>query len=90
MNASTPTRRSHRGRGNPPVEETGAATHARLGDRIVVRGATNGVITREGEIVALHHPTGDPPYDLRWTDTGRVTLYFPGPDAYVRHVTPGS
>jgi Domain of unknown function (DUF1918) len=65
---------------------------ARAGDEIVVRGTTSGGIAREGEVVAVPHPDGSPPYDVRW-DAGRVTLYFPGPDfpgpdAYVKH--PGS
>ncbi|WP_189704886.1 DUF1918 domain-containing protein [Streptomyces anandii] len=62
--------------------------HARVGDEIVVRGTTSGVVTRDGEVVGLHHPDGSPPYDVRWADSGRVTLYFPGPDAYVRHLGP--
>ncbi|MFL4903788.1 DUF1918 domain-containing protein [Streptomyces sp. MMS24-I2-30] len=60
--------------------------HARIGDEIVVRGTTAGVVAREGEVVGLHHPDGSPPYDVRWTDDGRVTLYFPGPDAHIQHL----
>ncbi|MGI5133260.1 MULTISPECIES: DUF1918 domain-containing protein [unclassified Streptomyces] len=30
--------------------------------------------------------TAAPPYDVRWEDTDRVTLYFPGPDAYIKHL----
>ncbi|MFF9410608.1 DUF1918 domain-containing protein [Streptomyces anandii] len=57
-----------------------------MGDGIVVRGTTSGVVTRDGEVVGVHHPDGSPPYDVRWADSGRVTLYFPGPDACVRHL----
>ncbi|MFF2502961.1 DUF1918 domain-containing protein [Streptomyces sp. NPDC058067] len=66
--------------------------YARAGDEIVVRGTTAGVITRDGEIVGVHHPDGSPPYDVRWADDGRVSLYFPGQDAYIRHLShaPGS
>lgn len=40
-------------------------------------------------VVGPPHPDGSPPYDVRWADSGRVTLYFPGPDAYVRHLVTG-
>ncbi|MFF8428033.1 DUF1918 domain-containing protein [Streptomyces sp. NPDC016566] len=65
---------------------SGAPMYARVGDEIVVRGTTAGVVTRDGEVVGVHHADGSPPYDVRWTDNGRVSLYFPGPDAYVRHL----
>ena len=41
---------------------------------------------RDGRIVGLHHPDGTPPYDVEWSDTGRVALVFPGPDARVEHL----
>ncbi|GGW42184.1 hypothetical protein GCM10010503_18170 [Streptomyces lucensis JCM 4490] len=69
------------------TEGTGASMRARVGDEIVVRGTTAGVVARDGEVVGLHHPDGSPPYDVRWAENGRVTLYFPGPDAHVRHLT---
>ncbi|MFJ4621869.1 pyridoxamine 5'-phosphate oxidase family protein [Streptomyces sp. NPDC088812] len=59
---------------------------AHLGDRLVVESPSTGVVRRDGEIVGLHHDDGTPPYDVRWSDTGDVTLVFPGPDA---HVHPG-
>ncbi|MFE6664755.1 pyridoxamine 5'-phosphate oxidase family protein [Streptomyces sp. NPDC057697] len=58
---------------------------AHLGDRLVVGGPADGADRRDGEIVGLHHVDGTPPYDVRWSDTGRVTLVFPGPDALLRH-----
>lgn len=70
-------------------EATGTPARARVGDEIVVRGTTAGVIARDGEIVGLHHRDGSPPYDVRWSDSGRVTLYFPGPDACIRHLVTG-
>lgn len=60
--------------------------HAHLGDQLVVESPATGATRREGEIVALHHPDGTPPYDVRWSDTDRTTLVFPGPDARVRHL----
>ncbi|MFF8713251.1 DUF1918 domain-containing protein [Streptomyces sp. NPDC015184] len=67
-----------------PVEPR-AGLWARVGDRLIVGGATVGDEGRDGEIIGLHHMDGTPPYDVRWSDTGRVTLVFPGPDARVHH-----
>lgn len=57
---------------------------AHIGDQLVVESPTTGATRREGEIVGLHHADGTPPYDVRWSDSERVTLVFPGPDAHVR------
>ncbi|GGY88884.1 hypothetical protein GCM10010300_36240 [Streptomyces olivaceoviridis] len=54
-------------------EATGASMRTGVGD----------------EIVGLHHPDGSPPHDVRWADSGRVTLYGPGPDACIRHLVTG-
>ncbi|MFK4145350.1 pyridoxamine 5'-phosphate oxidase family protein [Streptomyces sp. NPDC004065] len=59
---------------------------AQLGDRLVVESPVTGTTRRDGEIVGLHHDDGTPPYDVRWSDSGEVTLVFPGPDAHVRHL----
>ncbi|WP_406164704.1 DUF1918 domain-containing protein [Streptomyces sp. NBC_00996] len=69
-------------------EATGTSMRAQVGDEIVVRGTTAGIVARDGEVVGLHHPDGSPPYDVRWAEDGRVTLYFPGPDACIRHLAP--
>ncbi|GAA2804649.1 DUF1918 domain-containing protein [Kitasatospora sp. CM 4170] len=58
---------------------------ASIGDRIIVEGTRPGATRRDGEIVGLHHTDGSPPYDVRWSDSGRTTEYFPGPDARVHH-----
>jgi hypothetical protein len=57
--------------------------HAFIGDRIVIRCTELGGPGRDGEIVEVERPNGRPPYRVRWSDTGRVSLFFPGPDAYV-------
>lgn len=88
MTTREPARHSDRptSRNAPGGGEGTALTHARVGDEIVVRGTTSGVVTRDGEVVGVHHPDGSPPYDVRWADSGRVvTLYCPGLDPYVRH-----
>lgn len=66
-------------------DEDRAGLWAHVGDRLIIGGATVGDAGRDGEIVGLHHADGTPPYDVRWSDTGRVTLVFPGPDARVQH-----
>ncbi|MET8946880.1 DUF1918 domain-containing protein [Streptomyces sp. NPDC004542] len=90
MSAPAPTRKDDRTVPGAGAEATGNSMRARVGDEIVVRGTAAGVVARDGEIVGLHHPDGSPPYDVRWAEDGRVTLYFPGPDAYVRHLTHAS
>ena len=62
--------------------------HARVGDRIVVAGATVGAPARDGEIVEVHGREGEPPYLVRWSDTGRESLFFPGPDSHIDHDGP--
>ncbi|WUG68938.1 DUF1918 domain-containing protein [Streptomyces sp. NBC_00457] len=63
---------------------------AQLGDVLVVESPITGVTKRDGEIVGLHHKDGTPPYDVLWSDTHRVSLVFPGPDAHVHHVEHGA
>jgi transcriptional regulator with XRE-family HTH domain len=61
---------------------------AQLGDRLVVESPVTGATRRDGEIVGLHHDDGTPPYDVRWSDTGEVTVVFPGPGAHIQHEPP--
>jgi hypothetical protein len=57
--------------------------HAKVGDRIVIGGHRAGQPDREGEVLELRHPNGEPPYLVRWGDTGHEDLFFPGPDASI-------
>jgi hypothetical protein len=41
---------------------------------------------RDGEVLEVHGPDGEPPYVVRWSDTGEEGLFFPGSDASVRHL----
>lgn len=86
MTAPAPAHKNAKTTGPFTAEATGNAMRAHVGDEIVVRGTAGGVVTRDGEIVGVHHPDGSPPYDVRWSDTGHVTLYFPGPDSHIRHL----
>jgi len=59
--------------------------HAEVGDRVVVAGAKIGAPVRDGEIVEVHGQNGEPPFVVRWSDTGRESLFFPGPDSHIDH-----
>jgi hypothetical protein len=58
---------------------------ASAGDRIVIRGHHLGEPDRDGEILEVLGEDGRPPYRVRWSETGRVALLFPGADAAVEH-----
>lgn len=54
------------------------------GDRIVVAAAMLDGPVRDGEVIEVG-TQGVPPYLVRWSDDGRETLFFPGPDAHISH-----
>ncbi len=58
---------------------------AKVGDRIVIRGHHVGEPDRDCEILEVRGANGEPPYLVRWGDSGHEGLFFPGPDASVRH-----
>lgn len=57
--------------------------HATVGNWLVVHGRTLDTPVREGQVVEVPHADGSPPYVVRWTDTDRLSMVFPGPDAEV-------
>ncbi|MGP0109220.1 MAG: DUF1918 domain-containing protein [Acidimicrobiales bacterium] len=57
--------------------------HAKVGDRIVIGGHRAGQPDRDCEVLEVRHESGEPPYLVRWGDTGTEDLFFPGPDASV-------
>ncbi|GAA3394981.1 DUF1918 domain-containing protein [Cryptosporangium minutisporangium] len=59
--------------------------NAHVGDEIMLRppGAAHPI--RDGEIIEVAGPDGEPPYRVQWDD-GRESLLFPGPDAELRHL----
>jgi len=59
---------------------------ANVGDQIVIHRHTLGEPDRDGEVLETHSPAGDPPFRVRWADTGKVTFFYPGPDAEIRHL----
>jgi Domain of unknown function (DUF1918) len=52
---------------------------AKMGDWLVIKG----LATVQGLITEVRSSDGSPPYVVRWLDTGRVAMVFPGPDAVV-------
>lgn len=59
--------------------------HANVGDVLVIGGHRVGQAIRRGEILEVRGTEGGPPYLVRWSDDGRSTLLFPGPDCLVEH-----
>ena len=64
--------------------------HASVGDWLVVHGRTVDAPVREGKIIQVTHPDGSPPYLVRWTDTDRESVVFPGPDTAILTRSPHS
>ena len=58
-------------------------TAARPGDWLIVESGYDSTHARTGEITSVPDPDGHPPYHVRWSDDGRETVVFPGPDARV-------
>jgi hypothetical protein len=56
---------------------------ANVGDLLLVESNSAEQHRREGEIIEVHGPDGQPPFLVRWPD-GREALCVPGPDARVR------
>lgn len=56
---------------------------AQVGDRIVLQGTRLGDPRRVGVVTAVAHSDGTPPYEIRWLDNGRTTLFFPGAQARI-------
>ncbi len=56
---------------------------AKVGDWLVIKGATVDRPDQRGLIAEVHSSDGSPPYVVRWLDTDHVATVFPGPDAVV-------
>lgn len=64
--------------------------HAHIGDRLILEGTHVGDPRRIGVVTELRHQDGTPPYVVRWLDSGREGLVFPGPEARVEAATPSA
>ena len=54
---------------------------ASTGDRIMILRRDEQGPVRDGQIVEVPNADGSPPYYVRWSDSGHLSLIFPGPDA---------
>jgi CBS domain-containing protein len=61
------------------------ASRVRPGDRLVITAHHQGGRPRDAEVLEVRGADGGPPYLVRWEDTGRVSLHYPGSDARVEH-----
>lgn len=52
-----------------------AIMQAKVGDQIVISGHRVGESNRNCEVLELRHPNGEPPYLVRWEDTGDEDLF---------------
>ncbi len=59
---------------------------AKVGDWLVIKGATVEQPDQRGEITEVRSVDGSPPYVVRWFTTDHESTVYPGPDALV--VTP--
>lgn len=60
--------------------------HATPGDRLVIHGHHLGEPERDAKILEARGDDGGPPFVVRWSDTGRVGIVYPGSDASVDHL----
>lgn len=73
-------------RARPPVERQRPAIRAAAGDRLIIHGHHLGEPDRDAEILEVLGDDGGPPYRVRWSESGREALLFPGTDAVVEHI----
>ncbi|MFI7680139.1 DUF1918 domain-containing protein [Actinophytocola sp. NPDC049390] len=57
--------------------------HAKAGDWLIVEIAGTDHAARRARILDVSSPDGAPPFTVRWLDTDREALVFPGDDAHV-------
>ena len=56
---------------------------AHPGDWLIIERGDVDHRARRGRIEEVRASDGSPPYVVRWLDTDRTVLMFPGPDAHV-------
>jgi CBS domain-containing protein len=66
-----------------PARSEATAMRASPGDRLVVGPHHLGGQRRDAEIIEARGDDGGPPFLVRWEDSGRVSLLYPGTDAHV-------
>lgn len=60
--------------------------NAAVGDQILIVSNILDRPIREGVVLEVRGAGGEPPYVVRWSDDGHVSLVFPGSDARIRHI----
>jgi CBS domain-containing protein len=70
-------------------EEPAPELRASAGDRLLIHPHHLGEPQRDGEVLEAQGPGGSAPFLVRWEDTGRVSLFYPGSDARIRHLARG-
>lgn len=65
-----------------PASSREVTMKASVGDRLVINATRVDGPVRDGEVVEVRGPNGEPPFLVRWSD-GHEGLVFPGPDASV-------
>ncbi len=56
---------------------------AKVGDYLVVKGATTERHDQHAEIIEVRSQDGSPPFVVRWLATGHEATVYPGSDAVV-------
>ena len=59
---------------------------AQVGDELIIEGHEVGRPRRVGRVEEVRGADGGPPFMVRWDDTGRATLLFPGSDCRIVHL----
>jgi hypothetical protein len=79
--ARVPTPASHQKRIAAPMGLSASA-----GDRLVIKGHRLGEPSRDAEVLEALGPGGTAPFRVRWSDSGREGVLFPGTDAVIDHL----
>lgn len=59
----------------------------RPGDRLLIAAHHQGDRPRDAEVLEARGADDGPPYLVRWEDSGRVTLHYPGSDAKIQRLS---
>ena len=60
------------------------------GDMLVIRGTRVGQPDRRGEVLECRGRDGSGPFVVRWDDSGRTTVLYPGSDCEVHPLGHGA
>ncbi len=69
----------------PPPTRDRPAPRVEAGDRLIIKGHRLGERDRDAEILEVLGDAGARRFRVRWSDTGREGLLFPGTDAVIEH-----